>query len=276
MMHQIDLISRDNRRIETEVENTDYYLNKVQPISSFTTMVTLLRSITEEEEHLNRISEIQNQFFKSMQKDKNLLPDLSLVLAEQRVDLDKVSPYFAGITSAIDELAELKKQDLLYQCPKILMGDELEKFDSLFQKIQNHRELAKQCLDDDEQLPVYETKSHEDTDGKKSAPMNQDSSAFPINGISSQPITTDRITLNKPSEEVLNKLSSINQASKRSQSDLKRPNLNVVEDSRSQALSSACQTIADFGGAIDRGHTNMITLEPLALHLLRIQDAKSD
>lgn len=60
MMHQIDLISRDNRRIETEVENTDYYLNKVQPISSFTTMVTLLRSITEEEEHLNRISEIQN------------------------------------------------------------------------------------------------------------------------------------------------------------------------------------------------------------------------
>ena len=78
------------------------------------------------------------------------------MLAVQRADLSpKISPIFSSITSAIDELAKLKKEDILKQSPTILMGEEFEKFDDLLKKIQNHRELAKQYLDqpdDKEQL----------------------------------------------------------------------------------------------------------------------------
>ena len=56
--------------------------------------------------------------------------------------MDKISPHFAGITSAIDELALLKKEENVKQKPAIIMGDELDKFDSLLKKITNHRELA--------------------------------------------------------------------------------------------------------------------------------------
>ena len=50
MQHQLDILGKDNRRIDQDLQNTDFFLNKVQPISNVTTMFTLLRSVMEEED----------------------------------------------------------------------------------------------------------------------------------------------------------------------------------------------------------------------------------
>ena len=87
-------------------------------------MVTLLRSITEDEESLERIKDIQDQFFKSMKKDEKL-PDLKFELKEMRAEaaLNNVSPHYKGITSDIDDLASFKKAKLLKEKPKLLMNE---------------------------------------------------------------------------------------------------------------------------------------------------------
>lgn len=58
--HQLEMFGRETHRIEKEVQHTDYFLNKVQPISLFTNQVTLLRSIIEDEDQLDRIKQLQD------------------------------------------------------------------------------------------------------------------------------------------------------------------------------------------------------------------------
>jgi len=36
LQHQQDMINLDTGRLNREIQNTDYYLNKVQPIAQFT------------------------------------------------------------------------------------------------------------------------------------------------------------------------------------------------------------------------------------------------
>ena len=58
MQHQLDILGKDNCRIDQELQNTDFFLNKVQPIANLTTFFTVLRSVTDDEDQLDRINEI--------------------------------------------------------------------------------------------------------------------------------------------------------------------------------------------------------------------------
>ena len=58
MQHQLDILGKDNRRIDQDLQNTDFFLNKVQPIANLTTFFTVLRSVTDDEDQLDRINEI--------------------------------------------------------------------------------------------------------------------------------------------------------------------------------------------------------------------------
>ena len=44
------MMTLEANRIDKEVQNTDFYLNKVQPISAFTQLVTMMRSVIDDEE----------------------------------------------------------------------------------------------------------------------------------------------------------------------------------------------------------------------------------
>ena len=44
------MFGRESHRIDNEVQHTDFFLNKVQPISLFTNQVTMLRSIIDDED----------------------------------------------------------------------------------------------------------------------------------------------------------------------------------------------------------------------------------
>ena len=46
---------------------TDFYLNKVLPVTNFTQMMTTFRSVVEEEEQLKKLQEVQDKFFKGLQ-----------------------------------------------------------------------------------------------------------------------------------------------------------------------------------------------------------------
>ena len=48
--HQLEMFGRESHRIDKEVQHTDFFLNKVQPISLFTNQVTMLRSIIDDED----------------------------------------------------------------------------------------------------------------------------------------------------------------------------------------------------------------------------------
>ena len=63
IQHQTEMLGRENGRIERELQNTDFFINKVQPISNFTQMISVLQSITDDEDRLARIAEIQSNFF---------------------------------------------------------------------------------------------------------------------------------------------------------------------------------------------------------------------
>lgn len=52
IQHQVEMVNKDHSRMETELQNTDFFLNKVQPINSFTTMLTLLREVIDDESRL--------------------------------------------------------------------------------------------------------------------------------------------------------------------------------------------------------------------------------
>lgn len=50
MKHQLEMFGREATRIDKEVQNTDFYLNKVEPISHVTQLTTMLREIIVDEE----------------------------------------------------------------------------------------------------------------------------------------------------------------------------------------------------------------------------------
>ena len=70
LQHQLKLQGLESARIEREVQNTDFFLNKVQPISGFTQLVTMMRAIIDDEEQLDRIQNLQTQFFKEISPDQ--------------------------------------------------------------------------------------------------------------------------------------------------------------------------------------------------------------
>jgi len=53
--------------------------------------------------------------------------------------MDKVSPHFAKISASLNALENANKKVQ----PSILVGDELQRFDGLIKKIQNHREIVR-------------------------------------------------------------------------------------------------------------------------------------
>ena len=56
---------------------TDFYLNKVLPINSFTQTMTTLRSVMDEEDQLNKLKKIQDKFFEDL--DPTLKPPVPIV-----------------------------------------------------------------------------------------------------------------------------------------------------------------------------------------------------
>ena len=70
LQHQLKLQGLESARIERELQNTDFFLNKVQPISGFTQLVTMMRAIIDDEEQLDRIQNLQTQFFKEISPDQ--------------------------------------------------------------------------------------------------------------------------------------------------------------------------------------------------------------
>ena len=45
---------------------TDFYLNRVLPITNFTQMMTTFRSIAEDEEQLKKLQQVQKKFFQDL------------------------------------------------------------------------------------------------------------------------------------------------------------------------------------------------------------------
>lgn len=41
--HQFEMINRESTRINKELQDTDYFLNKVQPIATFSQVIMMLR-----------------------------------------------------------------------------------------------------------------------------------------------------------------------------------------------------------------------------------------
>lgn len=54
------------------------------------------------------------------------------------------SPHYERIAAALKEVENIKKKDAskAKRPPSILLGDELQRFEGLLKKIQNHREIA--------------------------------------------------------------------------------------------------------------------------------------
>ena len=63
------MFGREAARIDKEVQNTDFYLNKVEPISHVTQLTNMLRCIIDDEDQLEKITEIQSQFFMDINSD---------------------------------------------------------------------------------------------------------------------------------------------------------------------------------------------------------------
>ena len=108
MQHQLDILGKDNRRIDQDLQNTDFFLNKVQPIANLTTFFTVLRSVTDDEDQLDRINELQKEFFDSIgNPDQQKKDKLAETLNSKRGGSEnkKVSPHYKGITAMMDEFA---------------------------------------------------------------------------------------------------------------------------------------------------------------------------
>jgi hypothetical protein len=48
--HQLEMFRKDNNRLDKELNMTDFYLNKMLPISQFTQTMTTLRTVMDDEE----------------------------------------------------------------------------------------------------------------------------------------------------------------------------------------------------------------------------------
>lgn len=112
----------------------------MQPIANLTTFFTVLRSVTDDEDQLDRINEIQQEFFDSIGNTSPTKDKLAETLNSKRSGLEekKVSPHYKGITAMMDEFANIPKTA---ETPSLLFGDSIGKFDSLLTKINEHREI---------------------------------------------------------------------------------------------------------------------------------------
>ena len=56
--HQMEMFIKDFNRLDKEQNMTDFYLNKVLPVTNFTQMMTTFRSFVDEEEQLTKLKEV--------------------------------------------------------------------------------------------------------------------------------------------------------------------------------------------------------------------------
>ena len=57
---------KDNNRLDKELNMTDFYLNKMLPITQFTQTMTTLRTVMDDEEQLEKLKKIQEKFFNEL------------------------------------------------------------------------------------------------------------------------------------------------------------------------------------------------------------------
>lgn len=57
------MILRDTSRISKDISDTDTFINKVLPVQSFTQLMTVLRSVLDEEHHIEALQKLHEQFF---------------------------------------------------------------------------------------------------------------------------------------------------------------------------------------------------------------------
>lgn len=54
----MEMFIKDFNRLDKEQNMTDFYLNKVLPVTNFTQMMTTFRQFVDEEEQLTKLKEI--------------------------------------------------------------------------------------------------------------------------------------------------------------------------------------------------------------------------
>ena len=57
------MILRDTSRISKDISNTDTFINKVLPVQNFTQLMTVLRSVLDEEHQIEALQKLHEQFF---------------------------------------------------------------------------------------------------------------------------------------------------------------------------------------------------------------------
>ena len=56
--HQMEMFNKDHNRLDKEVGLTDFYLNKILPINTFTQTLTAIRSVMDEEDQLKKLKKL--------------------------------------------------------------------------------------------------------------------------------------------------------------------------------------------------------------------------
>lgn len=59
----MDMIQLDTLRIRKDLHDTDFVINKVQPVHIFTQLMTVLRSVLNEDEQIKELQKLNKQFF---------------------------------------------------------------------------------------------------------------------------------------------------------------------------------------------------------------------
>ena len=106
MEHQAKLFNTSCENLRKEVENTDFFLNKVQPISNFTQTVHIMRNVIEEDDQLIRIQELQDQFFKDL-ASSDAAADIEKYLDKNKDDIEidqAKSPHFERLQAALETI----------------------------------------------------------------------------------------------------------------------------------------------------------------------------
>ena len=62
----MEMFNKDHNRLDKELNLTDFYLNKVLPINNFTQTMTTLRTVMDDEEQLEKLKQVQDNFFKEL------------------------------------------------------------------------------------------------------------------------------------------------------------------------------------------------------------------
>ena len=117
----------------------------------------MLRNIVIEEEQLERLNELQNQFFIDMRNDTEAIKEH--VDGRKSNVLDKFSPHYDKIVKALNEVDQLKNLAPKDVEPILIIGEEIERFEGLLKKVQNHREIVNTFEDKIEQYETSESGS---------------------------------------------------------------------------------------------------------------------